>query len=41
MPRKLDRCVRRLKAKGVSGNPWAICNAKLKKKTKKRKEKGR
>ena len=26
MPAKLDRCVRKVRAKGVK-NPWAVCNA--------------
>lgn len=32
MPKKLDRCVKGVKAKGTKGNPWAICKAALKKK---------
>ena len=38
MPAKLDRCVKKIKAKIASGktpkksNPWAICKASLKKK---------
>jgi len=31
-PAKLDRCVKKVKAKGAKGNPWAICKAALKKK---------
>ena len=33
MPAKLDRCVRKVKAKvkGKKVNAWAVCNASLKK----------
>ena len=27
MPKKLERCVRRVKAKGGVKNPWAVCIA--------------
>lgn len=37
MPAKLDRCVRKVKAKsGKKVNPWAVCKAAMKKKKKKR-----
>ncbi len=29
-PAKLDRCVRKVKAKGGARNAWAVCNASLK-----------
>jgi hypothetical protein len=29
MPAKLHRCVRHLRAKGTRGNLWAICNAAI------------
>jgi len=32
MPAKLDRCVKKVKAKGGVKNPWAVCKASLKKK---------
>lgn len=25
MPKKLERCVRKVKAKGTAKNPWAVC----------------
>lgn len=39
MPKKLDRCVKKVKAKSKSKkvNPWAICKASLKKKKKRAK----
>jgi hypothetical protein len=37
VPKKLDRCVSKVRAKGKAKNPWAVCNAALgKKKTAKR-----
>jgi hypothetical protein len=40
MPKKLDRCVKKVKAKGKKKvNPWAVCNASINKKKKKRKKK--
>ena len=29
-PEKLDRCVKKVKAKGGARNAWAVCNASLK-----------
>jgi len=41
MPKKLDRCVRKvkksLKKRHKKGNAWAICKASLKKKRRKKK----
>jgi len=38
MPKKLDRCVRKvkrsLKKRGKKGNAWAICKASMKRKKK-------
>lgn len=40
MPKKLEKCVKELKKKGVVKNPYAVCNARLgKKSTKGRKKK--
>lgn len=37
MPKKLHKCVNKLKAKGYKeSSAWAICNASLKKKTTKK-----
>jgi hypothetical protein len=40
MPRKLERCVKAVKAKGTAANPYAVCTAatKPKRKTKGRKK---
>ena len=35
MPAKLDRCVQKVRQQGKVKNPWAVCNASLKKDTKK------
>jgi len=37
MPSKLERCVRKVKAKGSAFNPWAVCKAALNKIKKKKK----
>ena len=29
MPRALERCVKKVKAKGNARNPWAICRASM------------
>jgi hypothetical protein len=40
MPKKLDRCVEKVKASGKSkSSAWAICTAQIKKKSKGRKKK--
>jgi hypothetical protein len=39
MPKKLDRCVEKLKKQGNVKNPYAICQSSLKKGNKKRKKK--
>jgi len=39
MPKKLDRCVRKLKRKGGVKNPWAVCKAAMKKRKKGKKKK--
>jgi hypothetical protein len=39
VPKKLDRCVKKVKAKGGVKNPWAVCKASLAKKAKKTKKK--
>lgn len=36
MPKKLERCVKKVKAKGEKVNPYAVCNASLKKAKKKK-----
>ena len=38
MPAKLDRCVKKVKRKGDVDNPFAVCNAALKKGKKKRRK---
>ena len=40
MPKKLDRCVKKVSKKGNVDNPWAVCQAALKK-GKKSKPKGK
>ncbi len=35
MPKKLERCVRKVTKKGGVKSPWAVCKASLKKKRKK------
>ena len=37
MPEKLERCVRKVKAKGGVRNAWAVCKASIYGKKKKRK----
>jgi len=37
MPAKLHRCVKKVKAKGGATNPWAVCQASMKKAAKKKK----
>lgn len=37
MPAKMDRCVRKVKARGGSKSPWAVCQAAMAKKKKKTK----
>lgn len=35
MPKKLHRCVRKVKSKGTAENAWAVCQAAMKKQKKK------
>ncbi len=39
MPKKLERCVKKVKAGGKVRNPWAVCQASLKRKAKKQAKK--
>lgn len=41
MPAKLDRCVRKVKAKGGVRNPHAVCNAALRPKRRRKGKKKR
>ncbi len=38
MPKKLDRCVEKVKKKGKVKNAWAVCKAALSRKSKKKKK---
>lgn len=39
MPAKLERCVRKVKAKGGAKNAYAVCNAAMNKKKRRRRGK--
>lgn len=36
MPARLERCVKKVKAKGKAVNAWAVCTAAMKKKSAKK-----
>jgi hypothetical protein len=41
MPKKFDRCVKKVKAKGGAKNPYAVCSKVLKGKSKRKKKHGK
>lgn len=41
MPKKLHRCVRKVSKDPGVDNPWAVCNASMKRKKRKKKAKKR